>query len=123
MKKSSNALVYVRRVLGDRRSAISSLSKSRWAISLRDRGDAAMVESSAKVIIDFLSERLCQRDRPDCPQSYRNHCQTIDISTTLSEILTAAIAANELPQSIDRIAIDFSSLVEIFINSTSFSVR
>jgi hypothetical protein len=37
--------------LGDRLSAISSLSKSRWAISCRERGDAAMVESKVKVTI------------------------------------------------------------------------
>jgi hypothetical protein len=53
MKKSTNALVYVRRVLGERLSAISSWSKSRWAMSLRDRGDAAMVESNVKVTIDL----------------------------------------------------------------------
>jgi hypothetical protein len=50
MKKSINALVYVRRVLGDLRSAISSLSKSRWAMSCRDSGDAATVESRVKGI-------------------------------------------------------------------------
>jgi hypothetical protein len=50
MKKSTNALVYVRRVLGERLSAISSCSKSRWAISLRDKGDAAMVDSNVKLI-------------------------------------------------------------------------
>jgi hypothetical protein len=58
MKKSINALVYVRRVLGDRLSAISSWIKSRWAISLRDKGDAAMVESRAKVNYRSLTTEL-----------------------------------------------------------------